>query len=136
MVKPIKIIKKSEYLQAIQKAAFVSLFRDIVANTPGRGIVADGWDVNIVGDNVIIDNKEFNSIVIFLEKGTIPHIIQAKNKKALRWKVGPGDRFAFAKKVRHPGIEARRFVQNVLQDSNTRRDFERAFEKELNKFIT
>lgn len=38
---------------------------------------------------------------VFVHWGTRPHVIEPKDKKALRWPVGGG--FAFAKRVNHPG---------------------------------
>ena len=38
---------------------------------------------------------------LFINLGTRPHIIEPKNKKALRW--AGGGKFFFAKRVKHPG---------------------------------
>lgn len=38
---------------------------------------------------------------LFVHWGTKPHVIEPKNKKALRWPAG--GQFAFAKRVNHPG---------------------------------
>lgn len=39
----------------------------------------------------------------FVHWGTRPHVIRAKDKKALRW--AAGGKFFFAKEVRHPGYK-------------------------------
>lgn len=44
----------------------------------------------------------------FVEFGTKPHEIRPRNRRALRWKVPGGHRFA--KVVRHPGTRARPFM--------------------------
>lgn len=44
----------------------------------------------------------------FVDEGTRPHIITAKNAKALRWEDAEG--VHFAKRVRHPGSRAKPFM--------------------------
>jgi len=51
---------------------------------------------------------------LMLNDGTKPHTIIPKRKKALRW-VGAGGRFAFAKKVRHPGTKAMQFIEGAAR---------------------
>ncbi len=60
----------------------------------------------------------------FVEFGTNPHIIQPKNKEALRFEVGRVERLSgkkkgktivFAKRVRHPGTRPNPFIRNTLQ---------------------
>ena len=50
----------------------------------------------------------------FIEHGTPPHIIEAKNAKALHWKSGGEDRFA--KKVNHPGTPPFPFIRNTFRN--------------------
>lgn len=45
-------------------------------------------------------------------RGSAPHIITPKNKKALKFKGRSGD--VFAKKVRHPGNAPNFFIQDTL----------------------
>jgi hypothetical protein len=48
---------------------------------------------------------------LFVHFGTKPHVILPSKKKALRWSAG--GRFAFAKKVNHPGYRGDPFVHNA-----------------------
>lgn len=45
---------------------------------------------------------------LFVNAGTVPHIIRPKDKKALRWVVG--NRFIFAKEVKHPGYRGDGYI--------------------------
>ena len=45
---------------------------------------------------------------LFINAGTKPHIIRPKDKKALRWVVG--NRFIFAKEVKHPGYRGDGYI--------------------------
>src|SRR5690349_17408294 len=47
-----------------------------------------------------------------IEHGSRPHKIRARNRKALRWVVPAG--FRFAVEVNHPGNRAYRFLENAL----------------------
>lgn len=141
-------IKQSELNQLVLKACSRTYLREIVKATPGEGDVSGSWDIEIRGDDIVIYNEEFGDIVRFLEHGTDPHIIRAKNKKFLRFekpkkssgkpsKKIPGnqafekDGYVFAKAVYHPGIEARLFIHKILNDSTISKAFDLEFEKLL-----
>ena len=128
-------INKGLFIKALTRAIYKTYYAEIVKNTPGKGIVADGWDVVSSVDEIKIVNPEYGEIVTYLEYGTNPHIIRAKNKKSLRWQVGPGDKFAFAKSVKHPGIKARKFIHNVLEDPTVHKNFEKELEIEIKKLL-
>lgn len=75
------------------------------------------------GDNIKIMNK--TPVPIFIDKGTKPHEIRAKNKKALSFRAGrqmnignkiyqPGDDVAL-KSVKHPGFVATPFIEVALK---------------------
>jgi HK97 gp10 family phage protein len=49
----------------------------------------------------------------FVEFGTKPHIIRAKNKKVLRFP-GAGGGFRFATQVHHPGTKAQPYLQPAV----------------------
>ena len=149
---PTKEIKKSDLLRALLRAVSRTYYAEIVRKTPGKGHVADGWDIDIIGDTITIYNSEFGDIVNFLENGTKKHIIRAKNKKFLKFKKPDGPRkrnpnpikgnvafekdgYIYTKAVRHPGIKARLFIQNILSDNSIAKKFELELEKELNKYI-
>lgn len=91
-------------------------------------------DYRVEGDTIIIYMPGYS---LFVEFGTLPHIIRPKNKKALKWKgtvVGPrggkskGD--IFAKEVHHPGTKANPFISTtfrldlpIIVKENARRHF-------------
>lgn len=52
---------------------------------------------------------------IFVNAGTRPHVILPKEKKALRWVAG--NRFAFAKKVNHPGYRGDAYMIAALTEA-------------------
>ena len=82
------------------------LERNVYAKTTDDGVEAgirtDGTEVSWNGKRV--------SYGVFVNYGTKPHTIEAKDKKALRW-VGAGGAFAFAKSVQHPGTKASHFIE-------------------------
>ena len=51
----------------------------------------------------------------FINAGTRPHIIEPKNKKALRW--SGGGRFFFAKRVHHPGYRGDAYIIEAATES-------------------
>lgn len=51
--------------------------------------------------------------VLFVLKGTRPHLIRPRRAKALRFDAGGAT--VFAKLVRHPGTNANNFMQRALQ---------------------
>lgn len=62
---------------------------------------------------------------MYVEAGTRPHIIRAKNAKALRFEIG--GRVVFAKQVRHPGTQPYPFAGPGMQQA------ERTLVRELEK---
>ena len=52
---------------------------------------------------------------LFVNFGTRPHIIRPKEKKALRWVMG--NRFIFAKFVRHPGYKGDAYILDAAADA-------------------
>ena len=131
-------LSNKELLKAFYIAINLTYFEEIVKATPGKGAVRDKWTLNIENGSVVIENKAFDMIIGFLEFGTGLYgpnkraiIIEPKNKKALRWNTGPGDRFAFAKRVINPGIKARRFIQKVLDDPVISTQFEKELKDQL-----
>lgn len=129
-------IKYSDIVNITLRAVSRTYYRAIIEATPGVGIVADAWEIDIIDNVVTVYNEEWGDVVRFLEDGVKKHTIEAKPGKMLRWKVGPGDKFAFAKKVKHPGIKARKFVKRVLVDGNLEREFNQIMEEEIQKLIS
>lgn len=67
----------------------------------------------------IIDGKAFLNTSIakygpWVHDGTAPHIITATKRQSLRWV--SGGRFAYAKKVRHPGCPPDQFLYKALEN--------------------
>lgn len=69
---------------------------------------ADFMAINFVWDYP----KDGKPIEIFIEYGTKPHIIKARLKKYLRFKIG--DIIFFRKQVRHPGIKAANLIGETM----------------------
>ena len=145
-------ISQSQLMKVILKAVAKTYYAEIVKNTPGKGIVADAWDINIEGNSVVVSNNEFGNIIKFLEDGTKAHIIRAKNKKFLKFKKPEGgkkssgpkipgniafekDGYIYAKAVRHPGTAARQFIAKVLENSKITKAFQKEIEKGLGVMI-
>ena len=141
-------ITEQELMNITMIAASRVYLSALIKNTPGEGNVAGAWDIDITSDGVRIFNEEFGDVVTFLEEGTDPHEIHAKDSGFLKFPKGEGtytgpkkkipgniafekDGFIFAKAVYHPGIEARRFVENVLNDTS----LEQQFDKELETLL-
>ncbi len=144
------MITNQQLIRALYIAISRTYFAEIIKNTPGKGIVADAWEINIVGNNIIISNKEFGDIIKFLEEGTKPHIIEAKDGGFLKFKAEEKasagnpipnniafekDGYVYTKKARHPGIAARKFIYKILSDKTIEKQFETEFELQLKKLI-
>lgn len=89
----------------------------------GAGMRLDLWDRDrtndkleagthaiLVGPNRKVKGKSRASVAALLEFGTNPHVIRPKRADKLAFGGGRG----FAKKVRHPGIRPRRFMERTL----------------------
>ena len=145
------IVTKDQLNRAFFLAITRSYFNEIKEKTPGKGFVRDGWEIEMKGIDIIMSNKKFGDIILYLEDGVDPHIIEAKNKKFLKFKkpttvrskhspirgniAFEKDGFIYSKKVMHPGIVARKFIYNILTDPNTNKRFETEFEKEIKKIF-
>lgn len=110
-------------------------------------IIAQQWDIEIIGlYEFAIVNPEFTVITV-LEEGRQAGIIRAKNKKFLRFKKPkirkstyrkiPGnqafekDGYIYAKAVNHPGFEARRYIEKLLNDEALYSEFQETFVQHL-----
>ncbi len=88
-----------------------TLHRNILMKTKGNaGIV---W---IADDNMMVNWKgkkiNYATFVLF---GTRPHLIKAKNRKALRFSYKSLDEFVYRKSVRHPGYRGDDFLRNAAK---------------------
>jgi len=144
-----RIINHRKFLEEIQKAATAIYIPALRENTPGTMRVADEWEVETDDKVVYIVNKEFGDIVTWLTEGTSPHFIRAKpggwlkfpkpknepkikHEKPLKGnRAFEKDGYIFTKVVRHPGIVARKFVDEIIND----KQLEERFIDRLKSFI-
>ncbi|WP_333873065.1 HK97 gp10 family phage protein [Methylobacter sp.] len=65
-----------------------------------------GWHPNGNGSATVYVNADY---AMYVEDGTQPHVIRPKDRKALRFPVGGGAGFGFARVINHPGSKAHPF---------------------------
>jgi hypothetical protein len=82
----------------------------------------------ISGGYEIGADRKIADYALFVHWGTKPHVIEPKNKSALRW--AGGGIFSFAKKVNHPGYDGDPFLTNAARDELSH--FMNWMEKQLN----
>lgn len=121
-------------LQSFDNAVFLALNRtfvkEIIKATPTKtGETASSWELVKISPFNYALNNENGDIVEILEYGSKAHKITPKNKKALRWVENGKERFA--KKVNHPGTEARLFISKILKNKS----IYNSFEKELRTIL-
>ena len=77
----------------------------------------------IADSNMLVDWRGKTNYAVFVVKGTRPHPIHPKRKKALRF-YNSLDEFVFAKAVYHPGYKGDDFLKKAIQ--KTLQDLERS----------
>lgn len=97
---------------------------------PGGGFLAKAWQRRYLNQDVPFVSEVFNPLPYgeVVEKGSKPHIIRPRNKKALAFvpgaagagltygaQVGYGERIV-VKEVHHPGTKPTNFVQKTVQN--------------------
>ncbi len=104
-----------------------------------KNLIINQWSIKPIDFLVFeFENPNFFDIKI-QEEGLEPQIIRAKNKKFMRFKKPdsrkspyekiPGNiafesqGYIYAKAIRHPGFEGRRFIQNMLLDDGLFKQF-------------
>jgi len=104
---------KSEFKKAWTQA-LVGTANDFVNELVRTAPVDTGNLRNTIKYEVHHDTVEISmpNYAYHVEFGTRPHIIRAKNAKALHWKKGGHD--FFAKVVHHPGSEPQPFIRNAI----------------------
>jgi hypothetical protein len=140
-------ISVSDLQNILIRCASRTFLVELIANTPTgeTGNVASAWDIEMDGLDIVLYNEEFGNIVLYLEEGTSPYDIYPKRGKALAFKwggapsikgqpAGKGGEYLF-RKVHHPGIEARLFVQKTLTDKGTQKKFIKLLDQELEKLV-
>lgn len=95
----------------LSSASFIKA--DMEQRVPVRtGRLKQSIAIRVEGDQVIIGpHTEYAN---FVEFGTRPHIIKAKNKKALAFR-GPNG-MVFVKQVHHPGTKPHPYVRPAFED--------------------
>jgi hypothetical protein len=135
-------ITKKDINNILIKVVSKTYLIELITKTPGNGKVANEWDIRLDKDGVVIYNDEFGDIVLFLEEGTKPHKIKPKHRDALafEWRNAPFDangkngKYLF-KEVNHPGIAARHFVRDIINDKKLHKKFSELLDKELEKLF-
>ena len=74
-----------------------------------NGDLRNSIDVSVVDGKLLVKMHEYG---VYVEYGTLPHVIEAKNAKALHWKSGGKD--VFAKRVNHPGTAPNPFIRRTF----------------------
>lgn len=147
-------ITLTQLQKALYKVISLTYLKELIKQTPGDGETHNNWDIRFEGKDVIIFNEPTGDNILFTNDGTKEHIIRAKNKKFLRFKIlknkpysGPKrkiegniafekDGYLFAKAVFHPGIQAKHFVEKIMNDKELERKAKELLEKEIESLIT
>ena len=72
------------------------------------------WDDNISNLEVELGNSRLAPYAWYVHEGTDPYVIRPKNAKALKTPYGP------RKKVNHPGIKANPYLENAVDNYNSK----------------
>ncbi len=80
-----------------------------LTNSIGPAEVSGTWR----GGNLAVEVAAGAPHASAIEFGAKPHLIRPKKRKALRWPVEGG--FRFARVVRHPGNKPYRYLRNALE---------------------
>lgn len=72
------------------------------------------WDDNISNLEIEIGNSKLAPYAVFVHDGTKAHEIRPKNAKALKTP------FGYRKKVNHPGIKANPYLQNAVDNYDSK----------------
>lgn len=130
-------LKKSEINNQLYIAIYNTYLEHLRLNTflgevtQHKAKVINDWDLKKTSEFGVFTFSNPNYFDIYRqEEGIEPQIIKARNKKFMRFKKPtsrkssynkiPGniafekDGYIFAKMIRHPGFEARRFIQQML----------------------
>lgn len=130
-----RTLQEKQILSIIEDAVYDIYLPAMEKATPKKtGKTADSWRVVTEGDVVYLMNIKFGEIVEFLDSGTRgPYVIEPKNASALKFTVNGKN--VFAKKVIHPGIQARKFVDKTLNDPGIQARFSLRIDRELQKLL-
>ena len=115
-------VLRSAVKHAVKRAAqkYVEMIHETIdrgeAFTPRTGNLqrSIGWYPKDDFSAVVFANAEYAP---FVEFGTGPHLIEPRNRKALRFPVG--ERHVFARRVRHPGSKPYPFFYRNFEERKT-----------------
>ena len=116
---------EDELQEALKRALpgiAVRIQNELILNCPvDKGRTRASIKVKSTEEGIMITMAETGK---FIEFGTNPHIIEAKNGGVLRFEVGrverlsgktKGKNIVFAKKVKHPGTRPNPFIRTMIQ---------------------
>jgi len=110
----VKSMTRQEFNKKFNQALFIigELFvQELQRVAPVRdGFLRQNITSEVKGNIINITMPEYG---LFLEFGSAPHIIRAKNAKALHWKDKTGSDH-FAKVVHHPGTTPQPFIRSTI----------------------
>lgn len=140
----------------INKIVFVALNRTflkaLIEKTPSKtGSLAGKWELDNPAPFKYVFRNPEGDLIQILTEGTQEHIIKAKNKKFLRFKkpterkstykkirgnvAFEKDGFIFAKMVRHPGFEGRRWIEQIFENKKLFGEFMKLYNVEMKKYL-
>lgn len=114
-------VATKEYRRSLERIAS-RVYKNAVRNSPvgkykGGGNLRQSikkYPYGHVGFLIRV-NAEYG---VYVDQGTRPHTIYPRRKKILAWRTESG-RWAYAKKVNHPGTKATHFFTNAVKDAET-----------------
>lgn len=137
---------KGSVSKAFGRALKKTYLKKLKENTPSKtGKTRLAWKMKEVKPGIFeIINEQFGDIIRYLDEGTglygptgEKYIIMPKSKKSLKFIINGQE--VFAKKVVHPGLEARHFIDETFDDPNLYKEFEYWFsfylDESIDKFI-
>lgn len=133
---PLRVQMDAEYdpIVGAQQAAVAhtipimgGLGRRIVSNARGRVKVRSGELRDSIGSSLSTTASSVRLEAFatarharFVHDGTRPHVIRARNARALRFQVG--GRTVFARQVQHPGTKATNFLSAAVSEELARQN--------------
>ncbi len=101
--------------EAERRAKSTNLFRDRTGALR-NSIKLDGPTGTLSAGDITATLSAGAAHAEYVEKGTRPHEIRPRFRKALRWPTEGG--FGFARLVRHPGTAPRPFLQTAAEEAS------------------
>jgi len=131
-----KLFDHKKFIRTLYLALERFLVPAISDVTPVKtGHTAASWEINIDGDDFILENKN-GQVARYLDEGTGIYgpnkkkiIIRPKTKKALRFKFN--GKTIFAKKVEMDGFAGRHYIKSVLENQKLWDKIHKFIEKQM-----